>query len=314
MWQHLTQDEAQSRLKLLERYAEAGVPDAAIALGVWESVHGDREVALDWWSRPLEPRPERGADSFFLPRGRVPKNKREGYGGMYYGRAAHPRTPTDELWVFARDEDEETRMEVAVNPACPEKLIRDLAMDPSVGVRLSIVSNPSCPPDLLEALMWNRDDEEELSEVHWAAIAQHPRCPEPVMRAYLEQSPELALTEEYIEPYEGFEVTDEFAWVLASVAENFGVPTRTLQGLAGHSMREVRAAVAGNAVAPPHSLTAMARDADVGVRAGAAGNLSLDPGLFAALAVDDSAYVRAAVHANPGAPESAKAAAQLVGF
>lgn len=29
MWQYLTQDEAQARLRLLERHEEAGVPDAA---------------------------------------------------------------------------------------------------------------------------------------------------------------------------------------------------------------------------------------------------------------------------------------------
>lgn len=313
MWDHLTTDETRVRMAALEKYATAGIPDAAAAVGTYLTLNGERDGAIDWWSRLVEPAEDGTPNHYFFPYGRTIQTHGNRYGGTFGGPASHPRTPAVELEGFAAAPDPETRMEVATNPAAPEALLRLLATDSDTAVREQLVSNPACPPDLLAALKWSRAAEEdgETPAATWGAIARNPRCPIEVLQAYVEFEDEFDDDYEFDEVNLVISYSDYFLDVLSGVAENYGLSGDMITRLAAHHQPLVRQAIASNPVTPISVVQGLASDRDPGVRMHAAMNLGLSANDYSTLSIDSDPRVRAAIAFNPSAPEEVRATAAL---
>jgi len=292
MWEHLAAEEIQRRLDILQRYSDAGVPDPGNALAFYCYTHGDIPRAREIWTLFAVESEQSG--EFLFPFGSEP---RQGYGGIYGGRARHPLTPSADLAMFARDEDPDTRGDVGMNPSAPEELLRELANDPDPEVRLSMIGNPACPPDLMRMNMWVRiEDDEEYPSVTWGAISGNPSCPLDVLDGYMKSE------DTWDEDEEGESLEELMEFMFHRLARNPSLPTADVYGLSQHWHRWVRWGIASNPITPADILAELAHDPESLVRNSVASHLMLPDGLHSILASDDDVGVRAALARNPTCP------------
>jgi len=292
MWEHLDAEEIQRRLDILQKYSDAGVPDPGNALAYCWYAHGDIPRAREIWNEfSVE---TETSEKFLFPFGSAP---REGYGGMYGGRARHPLTPSADLALFALDEDPDVRGEVGMNPSAPEELLRELANDPDPYGRLSMIGNAACPPDVMRMNMWVRiEDDEEYPSVTWGAISGNPSCPLDVLHGYID-------SENTWDEYEEGESLEQLIQnTFNPLASNLSLPTVDVHRLSQHWHKWVRWGVASNPITSAEILAELAHDPESLVRSSVASHLMLPDGLYSFLASDDTVGVRAALARNPTCP------------
>ena len=289
MWTHLTETEVQRRYDVLMTYANNGVPDPGNAIAYYCHTHGDIPRAREIWTKFARESDEQGR--FLFP---VGSEYRDGYGGTYGSRARHPLTPTEELEVFARDQNPETRGEVGMNPATPEGLLRELSEDSDPFTRVSMVGNPACPPDLLRSNMWVLiEDDEEFPSVTWGAIAGNPTCPVDVLDRYIESE------ETWDEVQQGESLQDAMENLFHPLARNVSLRLEDLHRLTRHWHGWVRWGVAGNPITPVALLAELATDPDTLVRSSVGRHLMVPDEIREVLASDEAVSVRASVAVNP---------------
>lgn len=93
-----------------------------------------------------------------------------------YLKAGNPRTPPEQLAVFAGSEDRKVRLRTAENPSTPPEVLARLADDGDADIRLAVATNRSSPPWVLFRLARDNDPTVRYG------LAEDPRAPLPVLK------------------------------------------------------------------------------------------------------------------------------------
>ena len=200
------------------------------------------------------------------------------------GRAAlavHPATPVEVLKDLAQDDASEVRRGVAINPVTPVEILAMLAKDKNQGVRHNVAHHPAIPVEIRTQVLTELAKNKDIDERRY--IARYSDSP--VILAMLAR--------------------DEVSDVRRDVAKNLASPIEVLTTLGKDKETLVRWAVAENPATPAINLTGLAKHKSEFVRQGVAKNCTASADVLSALATDEVKDVRCAVASNPATPTMA---------
>jgi predicted DNA-binding WGR domain protein len=206
--------------------------------------------------------------------------KREGGIGQIgrAGLAVNPATPVEVLKDLALDDASEVRRGVAINPVTPDEILVLLAKDKNHGVRHNVAHHPATPVEVRTQVQIGLAKDKDIDE-----------------RCYIAQSSDSPVILAIL-------AKDEVQQVRRDVAKNPAAPIEVLTALAKDKETLVRWAVAENPASPVEVLTALSKHKSEFVRQGVATNPTVPADVLSSLATDEVKDVRCAVANNPATP------------
>lgn len=194
------------------------------------------------------------------------------------GLAVNPATPAEVLKDLAQDDASEVRRGVAINPVTPVEILAVLAKDKNQGVRHNVAHHPATPVEIRTQVLTVLAKDKDIDERCY--IARH--FDSPVILTMLAK--------------------DDVREVRRDVAKNSVAPIEVLTTLAKDKEIEVRCAVAENHALPVDALAALAKLKDKFVRENVAKNPSTSIDVLSLLSKDEVRDVRLQVAHNPATP------------
>jgi len=191
------------------------------------------------------------------------------------GLAVNPATPINVLKDLAQDDASEVRRGVAANPLTPAEILSVLAKDRNQGVRQNVAFHPATPPNIrTEVLTALAEDKDIEVRCHIATFSDSP----------------MILT---------MLAKDKDIEVRSVVAKNHASPADVLAALAKSKNDFVRENVAKNPSTASHVLSQLSKDDAKSVREKVAENPSTPIDVLSQLSRDDATDIRLQVARNP---------------